>query len=270
MIRLIAKRLAGWAAVFIVGLTSATEKTPIEVLVYAEDGYPPYSYVEAGEARGIYTEIMKLAFARMPSYRVTIEPIPWKRGLALIESGRGFAFYPPYYRPERLFIKLYSIPILKESVAVFCRNEILVRRRPNWPEDYYGLIVGVNRGYRVGGDKFWAAVSSGKILVDEAGNNRQNILKLLAGRVDCYVSDRLSVLWEHARLSQEKPQKGDRPGALVEGAVVSSEHGYLVFTDTDQGRFPFKEQFLADFNAVIRRMQEQGEIDRIVEASVKR
>ena len=36
-----------------------------EVVVYSDDNYLPYAYKEGGQARGIYTEILKKAFARM-------------------------------------------------------------------------------------------------------------------------------------------------------------------------------------------------------------
>ena len=44
------------------------------VTIYSDAGYPPYSYVDDGKAVGIYAEIMRRAFARMPRYAVTIEP----------------------------------------------------------------------------------------------------------------------------------------------------------------------------------------------------
>ena len=88
----------------------------IEVTVYADADYPPYSYQEGGKARGIYADIMQKAFSRMSGYRVTIVPVPFKRGLAYLESGKGFALYPPYYWPaERPYIKTYSVPILEET-----------------------------------------------------------------------------------------------------------------------------------------------------------
>jgi|GEM_PF-4324324 polar amino acid transport system substrate-binding protein len=46
--------------------TRAQAAQPIDVVVYADEAYPPYSYAEKGEARGIYAEIFRKAFAQMP------------------------------------------------------------------------------------------------------------------------------------------------------------------------------------------------------------
>ena len=62
-----------------------------EVVVYSDDNYLPYAYKEGGQARGIYTEILKKAFARMDGFKVRIETVPWKRGVSYLEKGTGFA-----------------------------------------------------------------------------------------------------------------------------------------------------------------------------------
>ena len=59
---------------------------------------------------------------------------------------------------------------------------------------------------------------------------------------------------------------GDHPGVLVEGAVVSREYGYLGFGAADEKRFPFRNDFLREFNDAIRALRGSGEIAKIVEA----
>ena len=254
-----------WGFTALLSPAAYAEEAPIEVTVYADAGYPPYSYVEQGVAVGIYAEILKRAFARMPRYRVTIAPVPWRRGLAFIESGQAFAIFPPYYHPTtRPYMRPYSEPILDEKVVVFCRADVLARPRLRWPEDYLGLVIGSNAGFMLGGEAFRAAVSAGKIRYEEVGGNEQNIRKLIAGRLDCYVNDRLAVLWEYGRLRRKGGLLGDRPDALQEGAVISREQGFLGFTDKDSGRFPYKADFIAEFNAIIVKMRTSGEINNIV------
>lgn len=242
----------------------------VEVTVYADAGYPPYSYGNDGVAVGIYADIMNRAFARMPRYRVTIEPVPWKRGLALVASGKAFAIYPPYARrKERTYIRPYSMPVLEEKVVVFCRPELLHEPRPRWPEDYFGLRIGSNGGFLLGGDRFRAAVAAGKIQYDEVGSSQQNILKLVSGRIDCYMNDRFAVIWEFNRLRRQGRLGDARFDDLREGAVISTEQGYLGFTAVDNGRYPFKDEFVAEFNRVITRMRSSGEIGEIVEDFLK-
>jgi polar amino acid transport system substrate-binding protein len=240
----------------------------IDVVVYASQDYPPYSYKENGEIKGIYTEIFKKAFSRLEGYKVKIAPIPWKRGLSYLEHGKGFALYPPYYRPkERPYIWPYSIPILEEKVVVFCREEIFTKSsRSNWPEDYYELTIGNNAGYSIGGDKFWKAVKTGKIKVIETDGNERNILKLGSKRTDCYMNDRLSILWELKHLKAKgKYDEGGIHAKLLEGATISVEKGFLGFTDRDNGKFPFKGDFVRKFNTVLHEMQKTGELKKIMD-----
>ena len=82
----------------------------IDVTVYGDDSYPPYSYVENGKLTGIYTAILKKVFSQMPDYNVSIHSIPWKRGLAEIEQGKIFALYPPYKRLSLLHITRVAEP----------------------------------------------------------------------------------------------------------------------------------------------------------------
>ncbi|WP_315983755.1 hypothetical protein [Aliamphritea spongicola] len=63
-----------------------TPTQPVEVTIYADDSYPPYSYVENNILKGLYTRILSTAFSRMPDYRVRLMPVPWKRGLMLLEK----------------------------------------------------------------------------------------------------------------------------------------------------------------------------------------
>ncbi|MDP6777882.1 MAG: ABC transporter substrate-binding protein [Candidatus Latescibacteria bacterium] len=255
----------------LVAIAALYQGTPVaaqtDVVVYADENYPPYSYRESGEAQGIYAEILKAAFGRMDGYRVTIKPVPWKRGLRLLELGKGFALYPPYRRvEERPYIRPYSTPILDEKVVVFCRSDVIASPRPLWPEDYYGLRIGINAGFRVGGDAFWSAVEEGKIKVDESRGNSENLLKLVRGRLDGYLNDRISILWELKRLRKDEAyREGTAHAGIVEGATVATEQGYLGFTGRDGGRFPFKDHFVEELNAIIDEMKKSGEVQGIVD-----
>lgn len=239
------------------------QATDIPVTIYADAGYQPYSYADKhGEAAGLYAEIVKVAFARMKGYRIRIKPVPWKRGMSMIENGTAFALYPPYMNlKDEPFTWPYSLPLFEEIVVAVCTRDVAQKPRPHWPEDYYGLTIGNNAGFLVGGDKFNEAVKAGKIKLEDAADTRTNILKLGAKRIDCYINDRISI-----RLTQnELVREGKlRSGPLaVETVVIAREHGFLGFTDRDQGRFPFKTDFLKQFDAVVYDMQRNGEIERI-------
>jgi polar amino acid transport system substrate-binding protein len=263
---------AGWillAAIFIfVPPYSGLCQTDIDVTVFCDDNYPPYSYEVAGEAEGIYVEILKNAFSLMEGYNIIIEPVPWKRGLRYLEKGYAFAIFPPYYRPKtRPYMWPYSEPILKEEVVVICRKETLEQiQADKWPEGYYGLKIGNNAGFELGGERFLSAVKDGKIILEEARGNRINILKLGLGRIDCYINDRLSILWELKEMKKiGLYDEGGKHSKLSEAAVISLENGYLGFSNTNNSEFYFKDDFVNKFNTIIVEMKESGEIEGILD-----
>lgn len=246
---------------------------PIAVTVYADEGYPPYSYAEKGHAAGVYADIVKAAFARMPGYRVTLKPVPWKRGMAMLETGTGFALYPPYYNTkDEPWTWPYSLPLYDEFVVVVCRKEVLAKRGAmKWPESFYGLRIGNNAGFIVGGEVFEQAIRDGKMLVEEARDSRTNVIKLGMRRLDCYINDRRSIWWTRDALKREGLfDEGGKHAQLVEAAVIGHEQGFLGFTDRDQGRFPYKNDFVKEFNSVIYQMRRRGEIERIAQQFLRK
>lgn len=237
---------------------------PTPVTVYGDDSYPPYSYATNGQLKGIYVDILSAAFDLMPKYRVKITPIPWKRGLKLLETGEGFALFPPYYyADQRLYISPYSEPILEEEVVVYCQpKSVKDRQLDRWPDDYLGLTVGVNESFSLGGDAFWQEVKKGTINLLEAKGNRNNVLNLYKNRTDCYVNDKLSILWEVKMLQQEGIIHPNWKMKL--GNSVSSEHGYVGFTTLSPDKYPYKNEFIQELNSIITRFKQDGTMDDIL------
>ena len=238
------------------------------VLIYGDDDYPPYSYVENGQLKGIYTEIVREAAQAMPQYAVQLRPVPWKRGVLMLQTGEAFALYPPYlWRDERPYVR-YSVPLLMEQMVVFCNQEVLARRTlQHWPADYGGLHIGINAGFLLGDAGLTQALRSGKVVLDAAKGTRTNLLKLMRGRIDCYVSDRLSAQWELQRIRRDV-QAGTPMQAIHETAQLASQQGYMGFTLRQPGQYPYREDFIAQFNAAIVRMQNNGAIRRIVDRAL--
>ncbi|MFL6658175.1 MAG: transporter substrate-binding domain-containing protein, partial [Massilia sp.] len=144
------------ALLALVGVCLTASAGDIPVTVYADAGYQPYSYADKdGAPAGLYHEIVKVAFARMKGYHIDIKPIPWKRGMAMIKNGSAFALYPPYMNlKEEPFTWPYSLPLFDEIVVAVCTREVAARVGRHWPEDFYGLRIGNNSGFLVGGDKY--------------------------------------------------------------------------------------------------------------------
>ena len=243
---------------------AAWAQHPIEVTVLCDAGYPPYSYVENGEAKGLYSDILREVFARMPGYRVSIRPVPWPRGLAELARGSSFALFPPYHRPQERPWMDYSRPILEESVVTFVRSASVQRRAlHDFPAAYAGLRIGLNRGFSIIVDpRYDLMLAEGALEQSFAKDNRTNLLQLRQGRIDVYINDRLSILWELQRMNKEG-LTGSKLDWLVEGTKLSSEHGHLGYTRLNAQAYPYKEDFMQRVDAALVELQRDGSIARL-------
>lgn len=239
---------------------------PIDVLILCDAGYPPYSYAEGDEAKGLYADILRAAFTRMPTYRVHIRPVPWARGLAELASGRAFALYPPYYRPSERPWMDYSRPILSEKVVVFVRAELARELSvEQFPRAYAGLRIGVNRGFRsIVDPDYQTMLAKGALSQSYANDNRTNLLRLYRGRIDAYINDRRSVLWQLDQMQGEGVFSENGLDWLVEGPWLSGEAGYLGYTRLNPSAYPYKHDFMQRLDQVLAELERDGSINRMV------
>jgi len=257
--------LVAWI-LFLAVQGTALAQTPISVTVLCDASYPPYSYAENGEAKGLYSDILRAAFARMPGYRISIRPVPWPRGLAAVEKGTAFALFPPYYRPvERPWMD-YSRPILEESVVAFVRSELAQQRAiEDFPAAYAGLRVGLNRGFNIiAAPDYKRMLAAGQVQQSYASDNRTNLLQLKRQRIDVYINDRLSILWELQRM-REQGLLANSAGVdwLIEGPTLSSEHGHLGYTRANSEAYPYKQDFMQRLDQALLGLEADGSIARL-------
>ena len=99
-------------------LQAAAVSAAQKIVLYGDDDYAPYSYVEGGQFKGMYVEILKKAAQKLaPEYEVELQPRPWTRALAELQKGYAFALFPPGMKNERAYIKPYSVPLDRKSVV---------------------------------------------------------------------------------------------------------------------------------------------------------
>jgi len=263
----------GIALALALAFAAPAHAADIAVTIYGDAGYPPYSWSRDGKSAGLYYEIVKTAVGRMQGYKVDIQPVPWKRGMSMLENGSAFALFPPYFNThDEPFTWPYSLPLYQEHVVAVCRKDVVAKKgKMTWPEDFYGMRIGNNAGFIVGGVEFDRAVREGKIHMEEARDNQANLVKLGLKRLDCYINDRISIEWTKKSLKRDGLyDEGGKHAVLVEAVVIGMEQGFLGYTDRDKGRFPFKTDFVKKFDAIIYQMHRQGEIARIAQEFFKK
>lgn len=234
------------------------------VHILADDEYPPYSYVENGKLTGIYVELVKKAALLLkPTYHIKLVPMPWRRALALIENGEAFAILPPYKHLElRPYIFPYSIPLFEEHVVVYCHRRFNLTAFFNNETKKRPVNLGINSGYMILNDKYLAAVDDNRIILRENKSTSANIKKLIKGRIDCYVNDKLTI---------EQGLKAERPTTSIyklftKKDEISTQTAHIGYSNVGQGNFPFKNDFVDKMNKAIATVKVQYPIEHIIKS----
>lgn len=258
-------RLIEGCIVILLGLCPAVMAHAVEkVILYGDEDYAPYSYVENGEFKGMYVDLLKKAAQRLaPEYEIELRPRPWTRGLLELQRGTSFALFPPGLKKERPYIEPYSIPLYRETVVLFCNEDVMKTSHKKFPEDFAGLHIGVNAGFLLS-ERLMNAANSGLLQLDSAKGNEANIKKLALKRVDCYASDRGAALYSAKRI---RPYLDTLGFKMREAVELSGENTYIAYSMYNNP--PYKADFVQKMNEAIAAIKKSGEVEKIEDAYLR-
>jgi polar amino acid transport system substrate-binding protein len=241
--------------------TVQNSNIPRVITLYAEDSNEPYAFLDGVTPEGIYVRILRAAFDHLPGYRLDIVNVPFRRGMDLLKAGKIMGFFPPYARGDRDWIERYSIPILRETVVAICSKDYVQSNDlAQFPDDFKGARFANNAGYRLAGPAFFDMVDAGDISLEEANTTASNLRFLMAGRVDCYVNERMAILAGMRELGVEKATAR----LFDEAAIIGHEFGYVAYGPDPDGKWPYRDQFAGALDRALSDMLDSGEIDRLV------
>ena len=238
------------------------------VTILADDAYPPYTFVENGQLKGIYIDLLQLASKRLShQYDIKFQATPWQRGLNELKDGRAFALIPPYkHYDTRPYMKPYSVPLLTETVIMLCHQDVDI-------SGYIGqelnslakpIKVGVNAGYLILNEALSKARKKGTLAFEENKDTSSNVLKLLLRRIDCYLNDRISTYWEIKQLSTLFPDKKFEQVKLVESLEVMTQTAHIGYTDAPNNTYEYKGNFVIQMDKAIEDIVSSKEYAQIL------
>ncbi|MBE9608877.1 substrate-binding periplasmic protein [Chitinilyticum piscinae] len=232
------------------------------ITLYGDANYPPYSYLEDGQFKGIYVDFLRQLAAELPGYQLELKPVPWKRGLAQLQSGEIFGLFPPYRLSGRDYIVGYSEPLFRETVVLLCHRQYLSRPRQRFPDDFTGLVIGVNSGFLLS-DQLQQASHSGQIRLEEAQSTSANLRKLASARIACYANDRLAIRFALQKLRSESlPAELRDEQLLVEVTELASNPAHIGFGR--QAETPAGLRFRQALDAALRAAGARGDIRKLL------
>jgi len=223
-----------------------------------DEAYAPYMTKDGKRPTGIWAEVITEALTRIEGdYDVVLEAVPWSRAVNLVESGQAHGLVGTYHKPDsRPWIGTYSVAPFTENVSVYCRGGV-AEADWSYPQDFKGLTFGNNAGFGTPGQAFFDLVASGLISLQEAPTTDLNLKKLAAGRIDCYVQEKLTAQIAIAELGLS---------GITQVLDTSVEDSMIGFRGSWQGAEA--EGFAADMDRALTAMMADGTIDQIIATAV--
>lgn len=241
-----------------------------KVIILADDGYPPYSFVENGQLKGIYVELVQEAAKKVQQkYHIELIATPWKRALMKIEDGNELAILPPYkHLKERPYMWPYSVALMNETVSAFCHKSVDIKAYLNTFDQLQSppLNIGINAGYIMFTEDILAAISRGNIVVWENKSTDANIIKLHSKRVDCYLNDRLSILWEFEKLQRQQKLSFSE---IEEVLSVMNQTAHIGYSNSNNEAYPYKDEFVKSFDKSLMQIKSSPKYHQIIRRYIK-
>jgi polar amino acid transport system substrate-binding protein len=168
------------------------------------------------EGDGLTSHIVDSA-ARQFGYTARVEYFPWTRAMQLgVKDAQYAGYFPAYYTDERAQTCYFSSPVGSSTVGFAYLRSVPLQ----WEtlQDLSSKRIAVVSGF-ANGAAFDDLVKQGKLKVDPSPNDMLNLRKLLAGRVDVVVIDKLVMrylLLTEPTLARERAQFSFHERALAE------------------------------------------------------
>lgn len=171
-----------------VGGVALPPPVPERWIVVCGADFAPYVWVEAGEVVGLDVEVCALLLQRLgvtPDYH----PMPWPRAVATLEAGEADLLLQ-FVAAEERFDRFQMVGPFRNGETVFAvradsdlRFETLA--------DLRGLIIGTARGFLYG----QGFDTASHFTREPAATARLSLRKLVSGRIDMVVGDRIALAW---------------------------------------------------------------------------
>lgn len=194
--------------------------------------------------RGFVSATIAEAF-KVTGTSVDIQFFPWPRAVRLIEADSAYiGIFPAYYSRERASRYLFSEPVGRSTMVFLERIDSPV----HWSsyDDLRGRHIGVVRGY-VNTEELDARIAQKVVRAEEVPDDRSNILKLAAGRLEMAVID--SQVYQH--LARTDPEIMRAAMQLqTNPKVLEVKNLYVCFQRTPAG-----EKALRALNTGLRKVR---------------
>lgn len=228
------------------------------LLFVTDDSFPPYSYLEKGQIKGIDIEIVE-EMAKRLNVEIRIEQVPWKRLLKMTQHGLCDGSFSLFKNKERLEYAMFATaqPIHVSAFPIFHKKD--VEFKLDSLKDLYGKTIGVNRGFSVS-ESFDEAVRQGKIKVNVEDEVEENIYLTMDGQIDGFTNNRDVTLYKIK--NNPRLKKFNDMIQYTQKSLSDQPNAYLVISKKAPN-IKDKARMVQDINRVLTQMNQDGTFSEI-------
>ncbi|QJB56144.1 transporter substrate-binding domain-containing protein [Pseudodesulfovibrio sp. zrk46] len=159
---------------------------------------PPYGYEVDDRVEGIAADLVREGLGRI-GYEAEITIVPWKWGLEMVRVGQADAIFKALKSTEREeYLHFPEEPLVLERTVGFKADDTNVRLG----QDFSGaesIRLGVGAGFIYGSPVDEIIAKNPFKKIDPAPTVERSLEKLLAGRVDVVLADKIPAVYSARR-----------------------------------------------------------------------
>lgn len=212
--------------------------------------FPPFSYQEDGQVKGIFIDLVREAFRRSGT-PITITAYPWARAIAMLENGETDALCTIYKSAQRETFADFSQAVVPDIQSLFVRREAEFRFDGSL-ESLRGRTIGTVEGYSYG-ETFDEAFKNGTLRSEPVNLIDRNVEKLLDGRIDMFVEGKYVALYTMKKMGVAERVRELEPD-------VRRTQLYLAFSKKRN-----RVALLTQFNEALDSMKKDGTYQKIID-----
>ncbi|MBU0651171.1 transporter substrate-binding domain-containing protein [bacterium] len=230
---------------FVFGFLFLVNSAFAKEITLAYIDFPPYEFENKGKPSGVLVDIVETIFKRA-EISLKLKYLPFKDAYEQTINGQIDGVFDLYKTEERLKYFDYTEWIIKNPLMFFVRKDSDIQF--NRPADLKGLRIGIMPGYTYGTE----FDESELFVKEESETHLANMKKLVMGRIDAFVCDKLvglSVAIKNNLMSELK----------ILPSPLRIMDGYIGFT---KGKC---QKEIEKLDEVINQMHKAGEIDKMID-----
>lgn len=148
--------------------------------------FPPIEFAgKDGQPQGIAVDLVKKIMTNL-GHQVTIEVMPWARGLEMAKTGTADAIFTAYKTPDReQFLDYAKVVLIPQIVALYVPKNSAIKFDGDLlklKDKRFGVISTISYGKTFDGLR-------DQLNTERVENLESNLRKMLAGRVDLIISN---------------------------------------------------------------------------------